>query len=323
MTAFTLVGHDSPLEQYPSLVLPVGHRPDGRLFVVYQGAPGKQEDPISDQSRFVRYSKELLYQLRFFDPGTHQLFAYSETDVKFFAKAEEAYFFDDFLSDGTYADMDPFIRLSFAKLTRNPQRVIPEIGGCLLHLRETPTFLRSWCAMEVKQLLQSLGFQPSSQVAAVLDLRKKVLVVEDVPAVANALMSHLESKGYAVSIAPDGVRGLALALDLHPDLIVLDLRLPHMDGYAVLRQLRLDDDIKHIPTVILSAYIDDWETRPEEFRDIPVIAGPVGSFSDLEALLRKSQSRQAFVSPETTKRIFLPKPIDMSMMDEVVQCLIA
>ena len=79
----------------------------------------------------------------------------------------------------------------------------------------------------------------------------RILVIEDNRNLATGLRNNLEIEGYEVEIASDGTSGLTLARTTHPDLIVLDLMLPGMDGYRVLRTLR--DDGVDIPVLILSA----------------------------------------------------------------------
>jgi len=79
----------------------------------------------------------------------------------------------------------------------------------------------------------------------------RILVIEDNRNLATGLRNNLEIEGYEVEIASDGTSGLALARTTQPDLIVLDLMLPGMDGYRVLRTLR--DDGVDIPVLILSA----------------------------------------------------------------------
>jgi DNA-binding response OmpR family regulator len=81
-----------------------------------------------------------------------------------------------------------------------------------------------------------------------------VLFIEDDAAVAEMYRLKLELDGYTVTIAPDGEQGLKLARESHPDIIFLDIRLPKMDGFAVLEALRADDALKHAPVIILSNY---------------------------------------------------------------------
>ena len=64
----------------------------------------------------------------------------------------------------------------------------------------------------------------------------------------------LELDGYQVIMAKDGEEGLRLADEIKPDIIFLDIRLPKVDGFAVLEGLRSRDEIKHVPVVILSNY---------------------------------------------------------------------
>ena len=80
---------------------------------------------------------------------------------------------------------------------------------------------------------------------------KQILIVEDDLHIAEGLQLNLRLKGYQASIAPDGASGLQQWRQTRPDLIVLDIMLPGIDGLAVLRNIRLEDD--RIPILILSA----------------------------------------------------------------------
>ena len=83
---------------------------------------------------------------------------------------------------------------------------------------------------------------------------KRVLVVEDEDHIAEGLKLNLELKGYTVRIAPDGIAALHDWKEWQPDLIVLDIMLPGIDGLSVLRNIRLED--RRIPILILSAKSD-------------------------------------------------------------------
>jgi DNA-binding response OmpR family regulator len=80
----------------------------------------------------------------------------------------------------------------------------------------------------------------------------KVLVVEDHPETQLALTLRLRSAGYEVLTADDGDTGLRLARQLHPDVIILDVMLPKMDGFHVCRLLKYDERYAHIPIVMLT-----------------------------------------------------------------------
>jgi DNA-binding response OmpR family regulator len=82
----------------------------------------------------------------------------------------------------------------------------------------------------------------------------RVLFVEDDPTVAQMYRLKLELDGYQVIMAKDGEEGLRLATELHPDIVFLDIRLPKVDGFAVLEGLRNCDQTRNVPVVILSNY---------------------------------------------------------------------
>jgi DNA-binding response OmpR family regulator len=79
----------------------------------------------------------------------------------------------------------------------------------------------------------------------------RVLVIEDEEAMANALRRGLSREGFAVDIAPDGSEGLWRALEVEYDLVVLDLMLPQLSGYEVLRRMRAADQWS--PVLVLTA----------------------------------------------------------------------
>src|SRR3989339_345444 len=81
---------------------------------------------------------------------------------------------------------------------------------------------------------------------------KKILVVDDEPDVVKLLKVRLEASGYAVIEAYDGQEGLDKAHNEMPDLIILDLMLPKLNGYQVCRMLKFDEDYKNIPIIILT-----------------------------------------------------------------------
>jgi DNA-binding response OmpR family regulator len=70
--------------------------------------------------------------------------------------------------------------------------------------------------------------------------QKKILIIEDEPLIASAYSKKFELAGYAALVAHDGQAGLALALTEHPEAILLDIIMPKMDGWGVLKKLRKD-----------------------------------------------------------------------------------
>lgn len=111
--------------------------------------------------------------------------------------------------------------------------------------------------------------------------RSRVLVVDDEPDLVRILEFGLKAAGYAVETAMDGQEGLKKAREQRPDIILLDLMLPKLDGYKVCRLLKFDERYKHIPIMILSARTQEGDqtlahemganrflTKPYEFAEI-------------------------------------------------------
>ncbi|GBD92866.1 DNA-binding response regulator MtrA [bacterium BMS3Abin05] len=89
--------------------------------------------------------------------------------------------------------------------------------------------------------------------------KKRILVVEDSPESLMILRIRLEANGFEVIAAADGVEGLTKARELHPDLIVLDVMLPKMDGFTMCRFLKYDEEYKDIPVIMLTARGQDQD----------------------------------------------------------------
>lgn len=81
---------------------------------------------------------------------------------------------------------------------------------------------------------------------------KKILFIEDEPALQTTFTDTITDSGYQVFSALDGEIGLNLAIKEKPDLILLDLILPKMDGFTVLESLKKDPETAHIPVIVLS-----------------------------------------------------------------------
>ncbi len=83
--------------------------------------------------------------------------------------------------------------------------------------------------------------------------KKRILLVDDEEDLVAALSVRLEASGFEVLVATDGLEALKKSRTDNPDLIVLDLMLPKMDGYKVARLLKFDKRYSHIPILILTA----------------------------------------------------------------------
>ena len=104
-----------------------------------------------------------------------------------------------------------------------------------------------------------------------------ILIVEDNEMNRDMLSRRLERKGFAVLIAVDGEKGVEVARANKPDLILMDMSLPVVDGWEATRRLKADDRLKHIPVIALTAHAmandrdkaleagcDDYDTKPIE-----------------------------------------------------------
>jgi CheY-like chemotaxis protein len=83
---------------------------------------------------------------------------------------------------------------------------------------------------------------------------RTILFVEDTSEQRDLLAMFLGMNGYHVEVANDGIEGLAQARKHKPDLILLDLGMPKMDGYQMMEELRADEALKGIPIVVISAW---------------------------------------------------------------------
>jgi DNA-binding response OmpR family regulator len=89
----------------------------------------------------------------------------------------------------------------------------------------------------------------------------KILIVEDEEILANVLKEKFEKEKLGVLVANDGESVLAMAKELRPDIILLDLILPAKNGFEVLKELKADADLKNIPVVVLSNLGQDEEIK--------------------------------------------------------------
>jgi DNA-binding response OmpR family regulator len=85
---------------------------------------------------------------------------------------------------------------------------------------------------------------------------KSILIIDDDEALRVAMVSAVEKAGYAVVQAANGQDGIALALAERPDLIVLDILMPKMDGRETLREIRSREETSDIPVILLTSVSD-------------------------------------------------------------------
>ena len=84
-------------------------------------------------------------------------------------------------------------------------------------------------------------------------MAKRILVIDDEPDIVKVVVFRLKKEGYDLQVAVDGQHGVDLARTRKPDLILLDITLPKMNGYEVCAQIKADEAIKHIPIIFMTA----------------------------------------------------------------------
>ena len=149
-----------------------------------------------------------------------------------------------------------------------------------------------------------------------------VLVIEDDPAIRSSLVRALTDRGHAVSSAPGGMAGLQQALDEQPDLVLLDLGLPDLDGHSLLTMLRA---VRRTPVIVVTARDDDPSVvRALDAGADDYVVKPFG-MDQLEARIRavlrrvqptarpsRSSSGTCVVDPVTREAVLGGRPLDLS-----------
>jgi DNA-binding response OmpR family regulator len=138
---------------------------------------------------------------------------------------------------------------------------------------------------------------------------KRVLVVEDDPSIAIGLRINLESEGYDVMLADDGEKGLSLARDGAPDLVILDVMLPKMNGLEVLHAIRAEG--RTMPIIILSAKTGEMDkVAGLELGAEDYVAKPF-SLAELLARVRAALRRGAAQGERRAKVAFGDVEVDV------------
>jgi CheY-like chemotaxis protein len=94
-----------------------------------------------------------------------------------------------------------------------------------------------------------------------LDAKKQILVVDDDPLIAKLLKEPLEKAGFSVKVASHGLEALQTVKDKQPDLIILDILMPMLDGFKTARLLKFDKRFKDIPIIVLTSRATEGERK--------------------------------------------------------------
>lgn len=167
----------------------------------------------------------------------------------------------------------------------------------------------------------------------------RILIIDDDPAIAELVAINLEMAGYDICQAEDGIKGQALALQIQPDLIMLDVMLPKVHGFTVCQRLRRDERTANIPVLMLTALgqthykvdgfnagADDYLTKPFEVEEM---------LARVKALLRRSErnpisTHSEILSygpltliPERLEAIWFEKTIKLTHLEfDLLHCLL-
>lgn len=112
--------------------------------------------------------------------------------------------------------------------------------------------------------------------------KKKILIIDDEAEFVDMLKIRLKASGYEVEVAYDGEGGLKLSKTAKPDLILLDIMLPKIDGYEICSLIRKDGNGRRIPIILLTAL----DQNPDSFKEVGADFCIIKPFEP-EALLKK------------------------------------
>ncbi len=173
-------------------------------------------------------------------------------------------------------------------------------------------------------------------------MAKKVLIIEDEPGILLSLKDEFESEGYSVFTAEDGEKGFKMVKQQKPDLVILDIMLPLLDGYEVCKKLRMEGDStpiimltvkdKEIDRVLgLELGADDYVTKPFSLRELMARARAVlrrteerakdlaeYKFGQVELDFKKYEARKKGKKLELTSLEFLMLKLFIQKKGEVV-----
>jgi CheY-like chemotaxis protein len=136
----------------------------------------------------------------------------------------------------------------------------------------------------------SAAWHPQLEAGAKATSRKRILVVDDEPSVRRLLTDLLSGEGYLVSEAADGMRGLDVLREICPDVVILDMMMPYMNGWTFAEECRRMDSIRAVPIIAISAMFD-MQKSANALRSLGV-------------------------------RAFLPKPFDVEVLLSLVSTLL-
>ena len=162
---------------------------------------------------------------------------------------------------------------------------------------------------------------------------KRILVVDDDPILQTILDNLLQQAGYTVKVAPSGEQGLAMWSAFQPDLIVLDVLMPGMDGFELCRQIRAESSGQLVPFLFLSSQTDldnrleghssgadDYITKPFERQELLAkIERQLIRIGQIEEQIQRLANQAASTQPKRSPKPLPLTPAEMRVFWEVIQ----
>ena|SRR5215469_5552293 len=93
---------------------------------------------------------------------------------------------------------------------------------------------------------------------------RKILIVDDDPVIHMLYKKHLEREGFELLMARDGTEALSVVAQTKPDLIVMDIMMPELNGFATIRKLKEDEAMRDLPVIVITANVDHYATISKE-----------------------------------------------------------
>jgi two-component system alkaline phosphatase synthesis response regulator PhoP/two-component system response regulator VicR len=115
----------------------------------------------------------------------------------------------------------------------------------------------SWSSLEVAPRGAASSSRSTASINQEVTMAQTVLVVDDDPQIVRVVEINLTQEGYTVRTAADGEDALAAVAQERPDLIILDVMMPRMDGFETLKRLKADPALAEIPVIMLTARAQD------------------------------------------------------------------
>ena len=161
---------------------------------------------------------------------------------------------------------------------------------------------------EVEAISFDTSFSDNSDEVGTINSEHSVLIIDDDPTVRGLMKRQLERDGFGVIIAEDGALGIDMAIKCKPDAIVLDILMPGMDGWSVLRSLKANEETSSIPVIMAS--ILDEKNRGYSLGAADYLSKPVERnrlISSVEKLIGAGEGKTVFVVEDDDELRFLLK----------------